>query len=155
MGGLANITSGAIGYVVAQQTEWRYFHESNLCFGLINTSLSAIRLHGLNEQSHEKFSIKNYYGRYLSGKNYYLLNAGLDLAITTTGMLVLLKAPKTNANQSLYYGVGRSLCLQGISRLIIDNILFAAQVKNNSKWYDLIYDLQFVGNGISLNYRFK
>ena len=39
--GIANVAAGSAGYFAAKQDQWKYFHEMNAAWGLVNTGFAA------------------------------------------------------------------------------------------------------------------
>ena len=170
--GVTNILWGWYGYNRPQLDEsFQYFHEGNVIWGVANVGMAVGEMFRLRKQAYAKPSIKQSYKHYLEDKGFYLISAGVDIAAVGTGLYLLSQSnnkPKNNSSPGLYNlnlnidqktainrGFGESLCFQGLMRLLLDNFMYRAHIHNNYKWYDIIYDIQFMGNGIGFNYHFR
>ena len=153
--GGANIAGGTLGVLVAQQRQWRYFHASNVAFGVLNVSTAAYMLYTYGLQSGEPASIKNSYQHFLSDREFYLATTGIDLLVTGAGLVMLSKGTSAGSHKDFYAGVGQSVALQGLCRLVFDNLMLSGLLRNNKKWYDVISDIRIMNGGVGFNYRLR
>lgn len=152
--GIANAAAGGTGYLTARQDEWRYFHEMNAAWGIVNTGIAAIGLrHSIREEQLKYGSVKAY-KKYLADKRLYLISSAADVAYIGTGIALLKYGETGNRNPAMYTGFGKAIALQGIFLLLFDNVLFATQLHNNSKWYILMDEIRFTGSGLSYAHQF-
>ena len=146
--GLISVAGGTIGYFTAKQDEWKYFHEMNVLWGVVNTGIAAMGLAGVHKEMAASMNYKQSYDRYLANKKLYLINAGLDVLYIGTGVALNEYGQKAKNSQAIYTGFGKSIAIQGIFLLLFDDVMFAAHQRYNSKWYILMSDLRFTGNSI-------
>ena len=153
--GLANIAEGGIGYFSARQDEWKYFHEMNALWGVVNTGIAGFGLYGIKKDMAHKLTADWAYDRYRSNLRLYLVNAGLDVLYLGTGVGLSKYSETTKNNPALFSGFGKSIAIQGVFLLIFDNIVYAAHRRNNTRWIQLIDEIHLTNNGIMLNHNIK
>ena len=153
--GVANIVAGGVGYFTAKQDEWKYFHEMNMVWGVVNVSIAAYSLSGVRKELAARLNYRQSYDLYQANKKLYLVNASLDLLYIAVGVgLVELSATVKN-NEAIYRGFGKSIALQGVFLLLFDNVMYAAHQRNNSKWYRIMNEINVSGTGIGFSHTFK
>lgn len=152
--GLSNIALGGAGYFTARQDEWKYFHGMNAIFGVVNTGIAAINLGRARKQMADKPDYRLYYGQYLADKRLYLTYVGTDVLFVCAGTGLIAYSNKAKENPALYSGFGRSIAIQGVARLLFDNIMYAAHNRYNVRWLRLIDAMRFSSNGIGFNCTF-
>jgi hypothetical protein len=152
--GIASMAAGGAGYFAAQQEEWRYFHEMNVMWGAVNTGIALFGIAGVKKEMNAKYSYNQAYNRYRSNKKLYLINAGLDVLYIAGGVGLNEYGRSAGRDKPIFQGFGKSIAVQGIALLLFDNVMFAAHHRNNSKWYILMSDLRFIGNGIGFVHTF-
>lgn len=152
--GVANAVAGGVGYFTAKQDEWKYFHEMNAAWGIVNAGLATYRLSRARKQAKAKLDYTVAYDNYRRDKRIFIINIGLDAAYVAVGAGLAQYAKTDKSNPALFTGFGRSIVLQGVSLLIFDNIMYRAHLKYNSRWAQLLDEMHFTGNGIGFNYTF-
>ena len=152
--GVANMGAAGIGYFTAKQNEWKSFHEMNFVWGTINTVIAYSGYIGITRQAKEKPDFKKAYQYYKNDKKVYLINMGLDVVYTGVGLGLVQYAKGNPPNAARYSGFGKSIVLQGIALLAFDNVMYRAHLHYNSRWTQILDELQFTGNGFSYHYTF-
>ncbi len=152
--GIASMAAGGAGYFAAQQEEWRYFHEMNVMWGAVNTGIALFGMAGVKKEMTAKYNYKQAYEKYTSNKKLYLINAGLDILYIAGGVGLNEYGRSAGRDKPIFQGFGKSVAIQGIALLLFDNVMFAAHHRNNSKWYILMSDLRFMGNGVGFVHTF-
>lgn len=152
--GIASMAAGGAGYFVAQQEEWRYFHEMNVLWGAVNMGIALFGMAGVKKEMTAQYNYKQAYDKYTSNKKLYLINAGLDVLYIAGGVGLNEYGRGAGRDKAIFQGFGKSIAIQGIALLLFDNVMFAAHHRNNSKWYILMSDLRFTGNGIGFVHTF-
>jgi len=132
--GLVNIAAGSIGYFTAKQDEWKYFHEMNVLWGVVNAGITGMGLAGVKKEMAAKLNYQQSYDRYLANKRLYLINAGLDIVYIGTGVGLNAYGISTKKNADIFKGFGESITIQGIFLLFFDNVMFVSHLRYNSKW---------------------
>ncbi len=150
--GAANAAAGGIGYFTAKQDEWKYFHEMNAAWGIVNTGIAIYGLSRASMQAKEKLNYKTAYNNYKRDKRIFLINIGLDAAYVAAGAGLVQYANTDKSNPARFRGFGKSIVMQGVSLLIFDNIMYRAHLKYNSRWAQILDEMSFTGNGIGFNY---
>lgn len=152
--GIANMAAGGAGYFAAKKEEWKYFHEMNFAWGAINTGIAALGLRGIGKERARKYNYLQAHQQYQANKRLYLLNAGLDVLYVGTGV-ALTEIGRTSTNRKdMLTGFGRSVAIQGVFLLLFDNVMYASHARRNSKWRQLLDEIQITGSGASLMINF-
>ena len=152
--GIANMAAGGAGYFAAKQDEWKYFHEMNFAWGAINTGIAALGLRGIGKDRAHKYNYLQAYQQYQANKRLYLINAGLDVLSVGAGV-ALTEIGRTSTNKKdMLTGFGRSVAIQGVFLLLFDNVMYASHARRNSKWRQLLDEIQITGSGASLMINF-
>lgn len=152
--GVANAVAGGIGYFAANNDEWKYFHEMNAMWGVINAGIAWAGLAGVRKEMNAKYTYKQAYGKYRSNKKLYLINIGLDVLYVGGGVALNEAGNSAKKNQNMLHGFGKSVAIQGVFLLLFDNVMFASHHRSNSKWYQLMSELSYTGNGIGFIHNF-
>ena len=152
--GIANIVAGGIGSFSAKQDEWKFFHEMNAGFGIVNTGMALKGIFNLRKQTVEKLNTNKAYQDYLHDKRKLIINISFDLVCASTGALLAQYGNTASHNQDMYKGFGRSMVIQGIFLAAMDNFLYAAHNKYNTRWLRIMDEIKFTGNGISIDHKF-
>jgi len=152
--GIVNIAGSGIGYFTAKQDEWKYFHEMNVLWGVVNTGIAAMGMGGVRKEMRENLDSKQAYSRYLANKKLYLINAGLDVLYIGAGIGLATYSKSAKSDAAIYSGFGKSLVVQGVFLLLFDNVMFASHASSNSKWYRLMDEIRISGNGVGFNHTF-
>lgn len=152
IGGISSLAVGGIGYFAVNSDEWKYFAATNAACGLLNYGFSSLILNKIRNERNIKPTFKSLYRNYVEDKRMYLLSSGLDLAVAGIGVYML---QQKTGNTQLFKGVGNALCLQAVLKLLFDDIMFTQFVHSNSGWYQIMSDMQYIGNGVSFNYTFQ
>jgi hypothetical protein len=57
-------------------------------------------------------------------------------------------------HKDMLTGFGRSVAIQGVFLLLFDNVMYASHMRRNSKWRQLLDEIQITGSGASLMINF-
>ncbi|MFI5196350.1 MAG: DUF6992 family protein [Chitinophagales bacterium] len=152
--GIANIAAGSIGYFTAKQDEWKYFHEMNVIWGMVNTGIAAMGMAGVRKELNVRLSYERSYDRYRANKKLYLVNAGLDVLYIATGVGLTEYSVNAKTDAAIYRGFGRSIAIQGVFLLLFDNVMFAAHQQSNSNWYRIMNEIHVSNAGIGFIHTF-
>ena len=152
--GIANIAGSGIGYFTATKDEWKYFHEMNVLWGVVNTGIAAMGMAGVRKEMGAKLNYRQSYDRFLSNKKLYLINAGLDIAYIGAGIALTEYGSSTKSNAAIFKGFGRSFTIQGVFLLFFDNIMFASHLRYNSKWFTIMNEIRLTNTGIGFTHTF-
>ena len=153
--GVANIADGGIGYFTAKQNEWKYFHEMNALWGVVNTSIAAISLNNGRKEMIERLNAQQSYDQYKASKKIYLINSGLDLLYMVTGLGLTKYGETTKNNPAIFSGFGKSIVMQGAFLFIFDNFMYTSHARYNNRWIRLMDEISVSNNGVSIRHTFK
>ncbi len=152
--GVANIAEGGIGYFTARQDQWKDFHAMNAAWGLVNTGIAFMGLHGVRKEMAAQLNSEDAYKRYQATKKLYLINIGLDVVYIGTGAALAAYGANAKSNADLYKGFGASVTVQGVFLLLFDNVMFAAHQRSNSKWFMIMNELHVSNHGVGFTHTF-
>lgn len=152
--GFANVVAGVSGNLIAEDKEWKSFHQMNGLWGIINLGIAGAGYYSARRELSKSYEPSLALSRYESTKRLFLINAGLDVAYTATGIYLLEHAKNTTKHQETFRGYGKSLLLQGLGLFAFDAVMFASHQHKNKHWYKAIEGLSFTGTGIGYYYRF-
>ena len=152
--GGANLVAGGVGYFTAKSDEWKYFHQMNAGFGLVNFGLAEYGMWRAIKQSRQPLDMRKAWHAYRRDKRTIMLGIGFDVATMATGALLMDKAKNNPANAAMLRGYGKALLLQGIFSITFDNLFLAAHNKNSGPWATILEEMRFTGNGISYTHTF-
>lgn len=152
--GLVNIAAGTAGYFTAPENEWKYFHEMNAIWGVVNTGIAALGLYGVRKEANGKLSFKQSYGHYLADKRLYLINAGLDVVYIGAGIALNEYGRDAKHDADIYSGFGKSVAVQGVFLLLFDNIMYAAHQRYNTRWLRIMSEIRFSGTSLGFIHTF-
>ena len=152
--GIVSMVSGGIGVFTAKQEEWKYFHEMNIAWGAVNTTIAVFGFSGIKKQAKEKLVPQKAYASFQSDKKVYLINIGLDALYVAAGAGLVQYAKSNTAHQAMLSGFGKSIVVQGVFLLCFDNVMYASHLRYNHRWLRLIDEMKFTGTGFTFNYMF-
>ena len=152
--GIASIADGGIGYFTAKKDEWKYFHEMNAAWGLINTGIAAISLSRARKEAAGRINYEDAYVRYKATKKLYLINAGLDVVYIAAGVGLVKYSESAKNNPEIWSGFGKSVVIQGVFLLIFDNVMYTSHARYNSLWFRLMNEIHVSNTGIGVNHSF-
>jgi hypothetical protein len=149
--GAVNTVAGITGALVANDDEWKHFHQMNAVWGVVNMSIAGLGYLGARRDRAKELSSTRALHRYEATKRLYLLNAGLDGLYIGTGAFLLARS-RQSSDPDLHRGFGKSLVLQGIGLLAFDATMFCAHHHQDKRWYKLLEGVSFSGTGIGYRY---
>jgi hypothetical protein len=151
--GTASLVTGAAGYFIATDNEWKAFHGMNAIWGATNLLIAYGGYAGARKEAKTDISCDKALHRYESNKRLFLINGGLDFVYIGAGLLLTTNANNFN-NPATFRGFGRSITIQGIGLLIFDGTMYAMHQKQDKKWYKLLQGVCVTGNGLGYRYTF-
>jgi hypothetical protein len=152
--GLTNIAASTVGYFTANTDEWKYFHEMNVLWGVVNTGIAGLALGGVRKEMAATLTYQQAYNRYVSTKRLYLINAGLDVLYIGTGIGLNEYGATAKKDAAIFKGFGKSLVVQGVFLLLFDNVMFASHQRQNTKWYRIMNEIRITNNGVGYIHTF-
>lgn len=132
--GLANIVSGSIAAPLTNGTQ-RNFHLMNLSWGLVNFGIALPGVIAYSKKKEHSSDVENVYKKFRSSKTVYLLNAGLDIGYTLSGLWMHERSKRivNTKRADMVQGFGYSVMLQGIYLLTYDAVMYGIYASRNKK----------------------
>lgn len=118
----ANIASGAAGYLLAEDDRWRYFHQMNAGWNVINLAIATFGYLGQGAQDPASFTWLETLQEAESMQKILLFNAGLDVGYMAFGGYLWEKGRHDGSDRLV--GYGRSIILQGAFLMSFDLALY-------------------------------
>lgn len=153
--GLTNVAAGGTGYFAAQKDEWKYFHEMNAGFGVVNTIVGAANVWAAQRAAAQKPDYSIACDQYKANRRRYLYGSALDAAFIVAGIALTQNADKSPENKDVYNGFGKALVTQGAALLIFNNAMYALHGRMNARWFQLMTELRFTGASIGYVHTFR
>ncbi|MCP4917660.1 MAG: hypothetical protein GY913_12110 [Proteobacteria bacterium] len=111
-----NIVGGGVGFVQAEDTQWKAFHATNATWNLANLGIAALGLRSTKRRGDPSWpSLALDLER---SRAIYMLNFGLDTGYIMTGMF--LRARADHLGDPVRAGIGWSLVVQGAFLATLD-----------------------------------
>ena len=115
----ANIIGSGIGWATTENEEHKYFHQMNVFWNAINIGL-AIPGYIKARNGKSQLSLFKSLEEQRKIEGVHLVNAGLDLAYISSGILLRNKQPKNSKEEKQFRGYGNSIIIQGGFLLVYD-----------------------------------
>lgn len=110
--GLGNALVGGLGMYKCTNPEVRAFHQMNFGWGIVNTAIASFGYYSASSGQLDQNALDLLLDNQKL-KSILLLNAGLDVAYMTTGLLMIEKSKNASNNPDRWRGFGKSLIMQG------------------------------------------
>ena len=115
----ANIIGSGIGWATTDNDEHKYFHQMNVFWNAINIGL-AIPGYIKARNGKSQLSLFKTLEEQRIIEGVHLVNAGLDLAYISSGILLRNKQAKNSNEENQFRGYGNSIIIQGGFLLVYD-----------------------------------
>ncbi len=119
-----NLVGSGIGWAVSTNESTKYFHQMNVMWNVVNLGLSIpgyIKAH----RGNNRLSFFETMNDQRKTETVFLINAGLDLAYISSGLLLKNKPNQDPTERDKSIGFGNSIILQGGFLLFFDWIAFS------------------------------
>lgn len=126
-----NIAVGAGGWALADDPEWRAFHQMSVAWGGINLAIAIPGLIGALREDTAGLSLSTTLRRSSSLKTSFALNAGLDVGWVALGGWLAERGLRTG--EPMQTGFGRSMMLQGGFLLVFDAVLLGVRTADDKR----------------------
>lgn len=147
---VGNILLGTYGNFKAKN-EAKYFHQFNAFWNTVNLGIAAFGYFNAINSNPANLTNLEILKEYSSLQNFFLLNAGLDVAYIMTGFYLKEKS-KNSAKSDMLRGYGNSLLLQGGFLFLFDVALYFIHKNNaNVLLYPNLESLISGGIGVVVN----
>lgn len=150
--GAANAIYGGIESCLHHGTD-AYPYQVATAFGILNTGISVVRYLSIVPQLQHSDSYQATLVYYKNDKRFFIGSILSDMVITGGGLVLMEKNSPHTPDFWQAPGTARAICLQGLVRLFFDNAMWIAHYHNNSKWYDIVSDMQFMGTEVGIRYQ--
>tara|TARA_B100000524_G_scaffold166110_1_gene84858 strand:+ start:1322 stop:1915 length:594 start_codon:yes stop_codon:yes gene_type:complete len=128
----ANIIGSGIGWATTDNDEHKYFHQMNVFWNAINIGL-AIPGYMKARNGKSQLSLFKTLEEQRIIEGVHLVNAGLDLAYISSGILLRNKQAKNSNEENQFRGYGNSIIIQGGFLLVYDWIGYMMHRKHARK----------------------
>lgn len=128
----ANIIGSGIGWATTDNDEHKYFHQMNVFWNAINIGL-AIPGYIKARNGKSQLSLFKTLEEQRIIEGVHLVNAGLDLAYISSGILLRSKQAKNSNEENQFRGYGNSIIIQGGFLLVYDWIGYMMHRKHARK----------------------
>lgn len=148
-----NLVAGGVGWATAPNEEMKRFHQMNVMWNTVNLAL-AIPGYLKARKPVNGLSLNETLKQQRLKETVFLVNAGLDIAYISGGLLLKKEAKYNSTNKDMYNGFGNALIVQGGFLLVFDWFAFAIHRKNSRNRFEKILNkVDLSDNGIGLKYR--
>ncbi|MEX0811701.1 MAG: hypothetical protein WD048_05755 [Chitinophagales bacterium] len=137
--GLANMVSGSIAAPITEGAQ-RNFHLMNLSWGAVNFAIALPSLISYMKKKEVETDPLQISKSFRSSKTVYLLNAGLDVGYTLSGLWMYERSKRIAKPEraEMIKGFGYSVMLQGIYLLTYDAVMYGIYASRNKKQDELM-----------------
>ena len=144
----ANIIGSGIGWAITENEEHKYFHQMNVFWNAINIGL-AIPGYIKARNGKSQLSLFKTLEEQRIIEGVHLVNAGLDLAYISSGILLRSKQAKNSNEENQFRGYGNSIIIQGGFLLVYDWIGYMMHRKHARKQMNpLLQNIEPSSSGI-------
>lgn len=119
-----NLVGSGIGWAVSTHESTKYFHQMNVMWNAVNLGLSIpgyIKAH----RGNNRLSFFETMNEQRKTETVFLINAGLDIAYISSGILLKNRPTEDPTERSKRIGFGNSMILQGGFLLFFDWVAFS------------------------------
>ena len=147
-----NLVGSAIGWAVSKEESTKYFHQMNVMWNTVNLGLSIpgyIKAHKGNNE----LSLFKTLNEQRKTETIFLINAGIDLAYISSGLLLKNKSSTDLNKEDQLKGYGNSIILQGSFLLLFDWIAYCIHIRHfKNKLSPLLQRIHPSENGIGFKF---
>lgn len=124
-----NILISGVAWAISDNQSNKSFHQMNVFWNTVNLGL-AIPGYIKTTKGKTKLSILETIEEQRKTESIFLINAGIDLAYISSGILLIKKKEQNINKKNQFIGLGNSIILQGGFLLVFDWIAFAMHRKH-------------------------
>ena len=147
-----NIIGSGIGWATSTNEQNKSFHQMNVMWNVVNLGL-FIPGYLRAKNGKTKLSLFETLDEQRKTETVFLINAGLDLAYISSGLLLLNKITDDPVKQSQFSGFGNSIIIQGGFLLVLDWIAFSVhRVHSKKNLSPLLRQLELSDSGIGFKW---
>ena len=145
-----NLLGSGLGWAVSTNESTKYFHQMNVMWNVVNLGLSIpgyIKAH----RGSNRLSFFETMNEQRKTETIFLINAGVDLAYISSGLLLNNRCTQDPTEQAKNNGFGNSIILQGSFLLFFDWIAFSLHRRHSkSELNPLLQRIKPSSSGIGL-----
>ena len=143
-----NLLGSGVGWAVSSDESTKYFHQMNVMWNAVNIGL-AIPGYIKAKKGKTKLSLFETLNHQRKTETIFLVNAGIDLAYISSGLMLKNRASTDPSKESQFIGYGNSMILQGGFLLLFDWIAFSIHRRHSkNKLSPILQRIQPSDNGI-------
>ena len=147
-----NIIGSGIGWATSTNEHNKSFHQMNVMWNVVNLGLS-IPGYFRAKNGKTKLSLFETLDEQRKTETIFLINAGIDLAYISSGLLLLNRPTEDPMKKSQFSGFGNSIIIQGGFLLLFDWIAFSIHRKHSKKSLSPLFQkIEMSTNGIGLKW---
>ena len=145
-----NLLGSGVGWALSTNESTKYFHQMNVMWNAVNLGLS-IPGYIKARKGNNKLSFFETLNEQRKTETVFLINAGLDLAYISSGLLLKNRPTQDPIEQVKNNGFGNSIILQGSFLLFFDWIAFSLHRRHSkSELNPMLQRIQPSSSGIGL-----
>lgn len=145
----ANIAGSGMAWILGSDGKTKYFHQMNVMWNLVNLGLSIPGYIKANKGSSAP-TLYETLNQQRKTETIFLINAGIDLAYISSGILLRNKSTQ-NTDKDRLLGFGNSMILQGGFLLIFDWIAYTIHRRHSKdRLSPLLQRIELSDHGIGL-----
>ena len=147
-----NIVGSGIGWATSTNEQNKSFHQMNVMWNVVNLGLS-IPGYFRASNGKTKLSLFETLDEQRKTETIFLINAGIDLAYISSGILLINQSTQDPSKKSQFLGFGNSMIIQGGFLLLFDWIAFSIHRKHSKNSLSpLLQKIELSTNGIGLKW---
>ena len=147
-----NLLGSGLGWAISTDESIKYFHQMNVMWNTVNLGLSIpgyIKAHKGNNE----LSLFKTLNEQRKTETIFLINAGIDLAYISSGLLLKNKSSTDLSKEDQLKGYGNSIILQGSFLLLFDWIAYCIHSRHfKNKLSPLLQRIHPSENGIGFKF---
>ena len=150
-----NLLGSGLGWAISTDESIKYFHQMNVMWNVVNLGL-AIPGYIKARKGKSNLSLYETLDDQRKTETIFLVNAGIDLAYISSGLMLKNRASKDPSKETQFIGYGNSIILQGGFLLLFDWIAFSIHRRHSkNKLSPILQRIQPSDDGIGLKFNLE
>ena len=150
-----NLLGSGLGWAISTDESIKYFHQMNVMWNVVNLGL-AIPGYIKARKGKSNLSLYETLDDQRKTETIFLVNAGIDLAYISSGLMLKNRASKDPSKETQFIGYGNSIILQGGFLLLFDWIAFSIHRSHSkNKLSPFLRRIQPSDDGIGLKFNLE
>ncbi len=151
---LGNMATSGVLLNNPSSNEQAHFYRMNIFWNVVNLALAVPGLRYSMITDPSTLSLAETVAEYSSMKRIVLMNAALDVAYITGGVLMKEMAKTRESKRDILRGYGKSLVLQGGFLLVFDAVLYLALDSKSKGLTNILEKVTITPESVGLVFRF-